>query len=300
MRILAFILPAALLCLTASAQNHVTCRDSGADRIVRVWDNASAPHSNGESVDESINGKGNILNTSETELYIFQPSGGRSKNRGILVIPGGGFSKVCIPDDGFDMARFFRDAGYTAVVIKYRLPNLGHFEIPLEDAVEGLRYMRRNAAELGIDAGSVGLIGSSAGGYLGAYVSTAAPLEDRPAYAVLIYPVITGETWQTHQGTFRYLLGDDRTPKQTDEFSLQNRVDETTPPTMIFVGDDDTTAPSISPVLYYKALKRYGVPASLHVYPSGVHGWAGDAGYRYMNDCMQSIYDWIAINTEKK
>ena len=76
---------------------------------------------------------------------------------------------------GFRIAEWLREEGITSIVLKYRLPNYGHKEVPLEDAQAAVRYARDHAAELGIDPAKVGVLGGSAGGHLAAYVSTFTP-----------------------------------------------------------------------------------------------------------------------------
>lgn len=268
---------------------------SDADEVVKLWDNSKAKYSNEEEKDEEINERGHLAHTSEAVMFIYKADSKNATGQGVVVLPGGGYSKVCIEHEGFAMARWFKENGITAIVLKYRLPNLGHKEVPLEDAVGALRYMRKNAKKLGVDASKVGICGGSAGGHLAAYTSTFAEIQDRPAFAILFYPVITGTTWFTHHNTFRFLLGAARTPKMQEKYSLENAVDENTPPTILLLSDDDKTVPPISSVLYYKALKNYGIKATMHIYPSGGHGWAGHEEFKYKEEVKAALKDWLSI-----
>ena len=167
--------------------------------------------------------------------------------------------------------------------------------MPLEDAQAALRYAREHASELGIDPAKVGIMGSSAGGHLAAYTSTFTPDEQKPNFSVLFYPVITGTTWQTHMGTFNRLLGKDRTPEMTEHYSLENRVTATTPPTILLLSDDDLVVPPISSIRYYEALKHHGVKATMYIFPSGGHGWAGDDGnFKYEQEYKHLLLDWLS------
>lgn len=123
----------------------------------------------------------------------------------------------------------------------------------------------------GFTADKVGIMGFSAGGHLAATASTLGAF--KPAFAILVYPVITAEPGKGHQFSFDNLLGEDRTAEQSEYYSLQNRVTEATPPTLLFHSDDDTGVPPVNSALYYEALKAHGVKASLHIYPMGEHGW---------------------------
>ena len=190
------------------------------------------------------------------------------------------------------MAQWLAKNGITGVVLEYRLPN-GHKEVPLEDAQAGLTYLRKNAKKLGVDATKVGICGSSAGGHLAAYTSTFTEDAQKPAFTVLFYPVISGASCMTHQGTFVNLLGKDHSPALREQYSLENRVTATTPPTLLLLSNNDGTVPPISSVLYYEALKHHGVKASMHIYPEGGHGWVCRKGFRYEKAWKDSLEKWL-------
>lgn len=269
--------------------------ESGADEIVEnIWNNSTAPHSNGITEDESINEKCELFYTTQTDLYIYKADPAVATGQGVVVVPGGGYRKVCIEYDGFEVAKYLRSIGITAVVVKYRLPN-GHREIPLEDAQRAMRYLRTEGVKWGVNPAEVGILGSSAGGYLAAHLSTVTPDNEKPAFAVLIYPVITGTVRSTHHGTFANMLGKYRTEADVEYYSLENRVNAQTPPTLLLLADDDLTVPTISSIRYYKALKAHGVPAAMHIFPSGGHGWAGHDEYRYAEPSKEAIADWLRL-----
>lgn len=297
-----YILFAAVVTSVATAQKPVvlSLEQSGADEIVEnLWNNTSAPHSNGITADESINEKCELFDTTQTDLYIYKADPAVATGQAVLVVPGGGYRKVCIEYDGFGVAKYLRSIGVTAVVVKYRLPN-GHHEVPLEDAQEALRFLRREGYKWGVDPTQVGILGSSAGGHLAAYLSNVTPEAELPAFAVLIYPVITGDTQRTHHGSFNYLLGATRTDSEQQHLSLENRVSHKTPPTLLLLADDDLTVPTISSTRYYKALKYHGVKAAMHIFPSGGHGWAGHNDYLYTEPNKEAIADWLKIIATKE
>ena len=287
---------------TAAAQKRVvvSLEDSGADEIVHYWDNSTAPHSNELTVDEQMNQKFDMTLTSSTDFYIYKADPAKATGQGIVIVPGGGYYKLSMKYDGFMIAQYLRTIGVSSIVVKYRLPNNGHRDVPLEDAQAALRYIRTEGAKWGVDPTQVGILGSSAGGYLAAHVSTVTPDEQKPAFAILIYPVISGTTHSTHHGTFNYMLGKLRTDAEQEYLSLENRVTATTPPTLLLLADDDLTVPTTSSMRYYKALRRFGIPAAMHVFPSGGHGWAGHDEYRYAEPAKEAIADWLKIDKVRK
>ncbi len=278
---------------SVSAQKSITNVPCNADKVVKWWDNKKAPHSNEETKDENRNDKGNFYHTSQTEFYLYIADKATATGQAVVICPGGGYSAVCIEREGFKLAEYFKSIGVTALVLKYRLPNYGHKEVPLEDAQAALGYLRKNAKKLGFDPAKVGIVGSSAGGHLAAYTSTFTPDAEKPAFAVLFYPVISGESCMTHQGTFDRLLGKNQAAHLRDYYSLNNRVTPTTPPTILILSNDDRTVPPISSILYYKALKYNGVKAAMHVYPQGGHGWVGREGFRYEKDWQHQVKRWM-------
>ena len=146
-----------------------------------------------------------------------------------------------------------------------------------------------------MDPEQVGVCGGSAGGHLAAYASTFIPDEEKPAFSILFYPVITGETWESHQDSFAQLLGKTRTVAEQEYYSLHNRVTPTTPPALILLSDDDAEVPTLSSILYYNALKYYGIPASMHIWPNEGHGWAAKPWCTCWDKAKPIIEDWLSI-----
>ena len=283
---------AVILSFGASAQHTFVEIPCNADKIIKHWNNSKAPHSNEITADETRNKAGHIANVSQTVFYLYKADAEKATGQAVVVLPGGGYRNVCIEREGFAIAEYFKSIGVTALVVKYRLPN-GHKEVPLEDAQAGLEYLRKNAKKLDIDATKVGICGSSAGGHLAAYTSTFTADEKKPAFAVLFYPVISGVSSMTHQGTFQNLLGKGHSLALREYYSLENRVTPTTPPTILLLSDNDSTVPPLSSILYYKALKYHGVKASMHIYPEGGHGWVCRKGFRYEKEWQHQLKRWM-------
>ena len=137
--------------LTASAQV----------KVVKLWDNASAPHSN-EDAGPQKEKNGNLYNTVDTELFIYPAAPDKATGQAVVVCPGGGYRFVSMPREGHEVGEWLSAEGITVVALKYRLPN-GHCQVPLEDAEAALRYIRDHAAEYGVDPSRVGIMGFSAG-----------------------------------------------------------------------------------------------------------------------------------------
>ena len=166
------MIAAAAVAISASAQKTITLslKQSGATEIIEnFWNNTNAPHSNYETRDEKLNDRLHFSQTSQTDFYIYKADPAKATGQGIVVLPGGGYSKVCIAHEGFEIAKYYQSLGISCVVVKYRLPNHGNKIVPLEDAQAALKYMRTEGQKWGVDPNQVGICGSSAGGQLAAY-----------------------------------------------------------------------------------------------------------------------------------
>ena len=290
-RLLTLLLLAAVMPVAAQQYQF------GQDMYVKIWDDKDAPHSNGlteKGIKEVKADNDFVFNTTSTELYIYKANPEKATGHAFVVIPGGGYGCVCITYEGYKVGRWLAEQGITAAVLKYRLPN-GHSEVPLEDAVEALRTVRKMSGELNIDPKKVGVMGSSAGGHLAAYVSTLAPEEDKPNFTCLFYPVITSQEDVTHRDTFLNLVGRNSSDYERAFFSLDARVTKTTPPAIIFHSDADRVVPPVSATRYYNALKKHGIKAELHIYPNGWHGWVMHPEYEQYDKWQKSLLEWVAM-----
>ncbi len=257
---------------------------------IRLWDNSTAPTSNGLSGEEKVSKGGAVSNTTTAEMWVYK-AGENATGQGIVFFPGGGYSNLSLPN-GHKTAKWFAEHGITAAVVKYRLPN-GHSEIPRNDADEALRVMKARADEFGVDPEKIGVSGTSAGGYLAGSVGVLS--ENKPAFMILFYPVISADLDIRHKGTFVQLMGDkDANSPKAMAFSLEKHVDSTTPPTLLFHSDDDKVVPAVNSAIFYQRLKENGVKASLHIYPSGGHGWGINPKFRYYDDWQKSVLDWLS------
>ena len=283
-----------LTVLHAMAVLPLAAQEYGQNRTIKIWDNSTAPHSSGLTSPEAETSPNIIGSVTEAVLYVFEADPAKATGQAIVICPGGGYAVVCMSYEGVEMAKWLASQGITCGVLKYRMPN-GHKEVPLEDAVEALRIMRRNAADLRIDPAKVGIMGFSAGGHLAAYTSNFAPEGEKPAFSILFYPVITGEDGLCHKGSFDNLLGADATAAQRAEYSLETRVTRSTPPALLLLSDHDTVVPPISSTRYYNALKKHGIKASMHIYPEGWHGWGISPDFPYRDAWQASLFDWLKM-----
>ena len=253
--------------ISTSAQKTISYE--GADEIVRLWDNKTAKHTNHETRDEAWKKKNSIWQTSSCELYIFKAAEGKNTGIAVAIFPGGSYTNLNLK---ISLAQWYASQGITAAIVKYRLPNRGHYEATLEDAMGAVRYLRTRS-DLGIDPAKVGVTGSSAGGHLSTWVSNAMPVGEKPAFVIPLYGWINlyeSKSLAAEKALVQ-LLGPGYNSQKAINLSTHLMVDENTSPTLLFLCYDDSLVPSTDGVEYYEALVRHGVKASMHIFPFGGH-----------------------------
>lgn len=260
-----------------------------------LWPNG-APNSNGLQGPETGIETGRVTNISNPTITVYLPA--ESNGAAIIACPGGGYSFVSMGKEGYSMAPWLNDQGIAVIVLKYRLPN-GNREVPLSDVEQAMRMVKRHAKEWKIDAAKIGILGSSAGGHLAATLSTLYSADTRPAFQVLLYPVITMDTSLTHPGSRKQLLGSDPDKKLEYRFSADKNVKKETPPAFIVLSDDDKTVPSLNSILYYTALKKENIPVEMHIYPSGGHGWGFGDKFIYKQHWIEAFKKWLSLQLTK-
>ncbi len=254
---------------------------ASAEEIVPLWPDGP-PDSKGLSIREIVNERGSAAahdrsNSAITEptLEVFRPE--KPTGTSLMILPGGGYSNVVMDKEGRDIARWFSGIGVTGFVLKYRLPNAGDHrfgeKIPLDDAKRGIALIRQRAADFGIRPDHVGVIGFSAGGHLASTLGTRFDEATRPDFLLLGYPVISMKSGIGHGGSCDQLIG--KNPSQTliDEYSNELHVTKSTPPVFLFCATDDTGVKVENSQLFYDAARAAGVPAELHIFAKGGHGF---------------------------
>ncbi len=218
-------------------------------------------------------------------LLAYLPSPRHGKKRpAVVVAPGGGYWAVAMGHEGVEIGGWLQSHGYAAFVVCYRTQR--RHPIPLADAQRAIRLVRARAEEWNVDSSRIGIMGFSAGGHL-AMTAATAPSEGRPdagdpvervsaavSFMILGYPVITFTGESAHRGSCVNLLGPDPDPALARELSGEYRVTPSTPPTFLYHAHDDNGVPPANSLLFYEALRAAGVPAELHIYETGGHGFS--------------------------
>lgn len=261
------------------------CFSVYSQETILLWDEQNPPTENG--LDD------------EAELIVYLPEIRQSDKTSVpavLICPGGGYAGVSMPYEGHAFARWMASQGFVSAILKYRLPNK-HKEIPFDDVGKAMSVINRNAENWNIDVNRVGIAGFSAGGHLASVFSNL-DSEFRPAFTILFYPVISFENL-TKGGTRPNLLGDNPSASDILKYSANLQVTNQTSSAIIFMADDDPSVPSIHSTLYYDALKKHNIPASLYIFPEGGHGWGLLDSFKYNEQCLDLLRLWLDKNVLK-
>ena len=249
---------------------------------MELW-SKGAPNDNGDEKDKA-------------ELTVYLPDAKKATGRAIVCLPGGGYTHLAMDHEGHQWATFFNNQGIALIVVKYRMPH-GNREIPISDAEEAIRTVRRNAVDWHIDRKDVGIMGFSAGGHLASTIATHAKGEAAPNFQILFYPVITMDQAFTHKGSHDAFLGTDLSKKEQKkleyEYSNDLQVNRTTPRAFIALSDDDRAVPAANGFNYYSECYRHDVPASLHIYPTGGHGWGYRETFAFHYQMLFELKAWL-------
>lgn len=235
------------------------------------------------------------------------------KHPGILICPGGGY-RACSDREAEVIALQFLCRGYNAFVLNYSVYPHG-YPTQLREVAGAMELIHRNADLWHCESNRLAILGFSAGGHLAAHYSNCFDCEEvrqafpesKPVQAsILCYPVISADPTFRHTGSFQRLSGhEDITPEDIDDFSLEKKVTERTPPTFLWHTSQDNTVPVKNSLVYAQALAEKQIPFALHVYPFGGHGLS--TVNKLTNDALEpkvtmgenwisALWKWLEFN----
>lgn len=265
--------------------------------IVPIWPDNAGPDETLEPGPEEVAAKsrgGNALNigrVTRPTLTIVRPPETKTDGRTIIVCPGGGYGGLAAEHEGTKVCEWLNDLGFTALLLKYRVPRRGG-EFPkhhhaLQDLQRAMRLARANASEWGIDPEQLGVCGFSAGGHLCTTLSTNfdtnayEPIDDvdqqscRPDFAILVYPAY---------------LTEPRNSNDVDPL-VKNLKRNGTPPMFMTVARDDSFARGV--LNFFLEAREAEVPAEFHVYAGGGHGGGIDPVSYPTSEWTKACERWL-------
>ena len=255
-----------------------------------LWPNG-APNSNELKGDEQEMDNGRVSNIKNPDITVYRAE--NPNGMAVIMCPGGGYARLAMNHEGHDMAPWFNTQGITYVVLKYRMPN-GHKEVPFSDVEQAIRLVRQHAAEWNINPAKIGIMGASAGGHLASTLATHyTSKETRPDFQILLYPVITMDANFTHAGSRENLITKNPSADLIAKYSNELQVNAQTPQAFIALSSDDKAVLPQNSINYYLALLKHNVPATMHIYPTGGHGWGFRDNFTYKRQWTDELEKWL-------
>lgn len=228
-----------------------------------------------------------VTRVTRPRITVYRPSAAKNTGAAVVICPGGGYHILAYDLEGTEVAKWLNSIGVTGIVLHYRVPRSKtrpKHELPLMDLQRAISIVRHRANELGIDPKKIGVLGFSAGGHLAAIGSTtrkrtyepvdaADSASFHPDFSVLVYPAY---------------LNREGTVELSDEFEIGSA----TPPAILIHTSDDRVS-SLGSIAYYTALKKSGVPAELHVFSQGGHGYGLRPSNRAVSHWPELAEKWF-------
>lgn len=253
--------------------------------VVTVWPEG-APNSNSAPVSVEDSVEWNAVDI--PVLHIFPAENPVGKV--VLMCPGGGYRHLGVQNEGYSFVPWYNDQGVDVAVLQYRMP-YGHPEVPLSDVHQSMRILRER-----FPGSLVGIQGFSAGGHLASMAATHyTDSVTRPDFQILFYPVIAVSGPVAHVGSSQRLLGENPTQEMLDLYNNHLQVTSDTPQAFVVHSADDSIVPLANSLDYCEALIANGVPAELHVYRYGDHGWGFAKGFAYFPVWTAELSNWISL-----
>ena len=277
-----------------------------AQQIIPLYSGA-IPNSTGYKMKEiRMENNGQFIgyrSISEPTLNVYLPDEKIATGAAVVICPGGGYGMESYKMEGTNIAETFQKNGVAAFILKYRLPSDSIMPDksvgPLQDAQQAIKTVRQRAAEWKINPAKIGIMGFSAGGHLAStagthfdksYIPNPENTSLRPDFMILIYPVISMQDGLTHGGSRTNLLGKSPSEEQVKLFSNDLQVNANTPPTWITHTGDDTVVPVENSIRFYQQLVKNKIPAEMHLYPAGNHGFVLKQS---CEQWMLPLFEWL-------
>jgi len=257
---------------------------------------------------DSLTGRIHIDHVVQPSLTLYRPAAVNKARSAVIVCPGGSYINLSMTHEGYEVAEQLNKYGITAFVLKYRLPNDSCMQQretgPLQDLQQAIILVKARAKEWGIDSSKVGVLGFSAGGHLvstslthfnTSYADNPMNISVRPAFGVLIYPVISFQEEIAHKFSRENLLGKNATQEKMNFFSSEKQVTSQTPPCFLVHPENDNTVPVKNSIYFYEALINNKVKGELLIYQSGGHGF-GLVNPSTKESWMDQLIPWLQLN----
>ncbi len=257
-------------------------------QVIKIWPNLAPGSENEENKEEWTETK-DVSNVYQPDLTIFLPEHQVGLSPAIIVCPGGGYRKLVMEKEGYKVARWLNENGIAAFVLKYRL----NPDEAVRDAQRAVSLLRKEAKKYGIDKNKIGIIGFSAGAHLAG--NLVENNHESESYDEIDAVSSRPDFWIGIYGSYGDVGG-----SGNDRFQKKLEVNKKTPPAFLVHAGNDSRVPVLASVELYSALKETGIPAELHIYEQGEHGFAletdrGPAVTSTVTSWSNRLLKWLKV-----
>ncbi len=271
----------------------VTVQLAVAQEVVPLWPNGAPGALGAREIDVPT-------------LTVYRPAPPRANGVALIIFPGGGYEHLATDKEGTQVAKYFLERGATTFVVRYRLGPDYHHPTIEQDGLRAVRLVRSHASQFGVDPHRIAVLGFSAGGHLAASVATrftsgdatsrdsVEQLSARPDAALLIYPVVSMRDPIAHAGSRKQLLGATPDTALVRALSIDENVPSNAPPVFLVASSVDRTVPVDNSTRLYHALRAARIPAELHVFAQGRHGFGMAAGDPILSTWSERAAEWLS------
>jgi acetyl esterase/lipase len=267
-----------LICLFA-----LTLKSNAQHNFINIWNGLAPGTENRQNTEYWQLDTPQVYNVYQPDLKVYLPQKPDSNHAALIVSPGGGFQRIVMEKEGYKVARWLNKHGVAAFVLKYRLNR----QEALQDIQRSVSYVRVHAHDYGIDPHKIGVIGFSAGAFLVGNLSTHLErtkqrdaidsMSCRPDFAIGLYG------------------GYEPSKRDTPFTPFKELVNKDTPPFFLVHAINDTTPRYYHSMNFFLALQKAGVPAELHLYETGGHGFALETNRGVVISWANLLLDWLRI-----
>ncbi|MDT8301955.1 MAG: alpha/beta hydrolase [Sedimentisphaerales bacterium] len=287
-----FVFVVILMTLTVIASDLIVAE---AHKVIPLWADGAPGAKGSEDGDKP-------------SLTIYLPAKEIATGAAVVIYPGGGYGHLAMDHEGHQIAQWLNSFGVAGFILQYRHSRSGSgygHPAPLQDAQRAVKTVRARAKEWSVDPARIGILGFSAGGHLASSAGThfqnryndakdsVDKVSCRPDFMILIYPVISFTESFTHTGSRKNLLGENPEKELVENLSNEKQVTADTPPTFLVHGNDDTVVPAENSIFFYLALRKAKVPAEMHIYENGRHGFGLGKNFGPVSSWPTRCQDWM-------
>lgn len=283
----------------------------GAQQVISLYKGDIPNYRSSIDEEKAVMGNDSILRIEAVQkptLTVYLPAKEKTNGAAVIICPGGGYGILAFDMEGTAVAKKFNEWGIAAFVLKYRIPNdkwmLQKETGPLQDAQRAIQLVRENSTKWNIDTNRIGIMGFSAGGHLAStaathfgknYIDNPGRINLRPDFQILLYPVVSFADSICHKGSRENLIGKNPSEEMIREYSGELQVTSDSPPAFLVHAADDKAVNPLNSIFYYEALLKNKVPAELHIYTKGGHGF-GMNNKTTKDAWIDRLYNWMQAN----